>query len=109
MKEIIERVIQFRNERNWQKHDNLKDHAIAISIEASELLENFQWKSSEEALEKNEEHIKDELADVLMNCFMMAEDLHVDIEEIINRKLDKNAIKYPVEKCYGTSKKYTEL
>lgn len=80
-----------------------------MSLEASELLENFQWKTSEEAVRKEFENIKDEMADVAIYLFLLAHDLGIDLEEAVHRKLEKNAEKYPVEKAYGSNRKYTEL
>ena len=109
MEKVIEEILNFRHERNWEQFHNPKDLAISLSIEASELLENFQWKGSKEALEANMENIKDELADVLIYSLMLAHDLDLDVSEIIHNKVQKNAKKYPVEKAFGTNKKYTEL
>jgi len=105
----MKEILNFRHERNWEQFHNPKDLAISLSIEASELLENFQWKGSQEALEANMENIKDELADVLIYSLMLAHDLDLDVSEIIHNKVQKNAKKYPVEKAFGTNKKYTEL
>ncbi|SIQ41512.1 NTP pyrophosphatase, house-cleaning of non-canonical NTPs [Bacillus cereus] len=106
---ILEKVLKFRDDRNWKQFHNPKDLAISLSLEASELLENFQWKSSEEAVDKNLENIKDELADVLIYSILLADQINVDIEEMIVNKIEKNEKKYPVEKAYGSNKKYDEL
>ncbi|TDF95379.1 nucleotide pyrophosphohydrolase [Paenibacillus piri] len=108
MEHIIKKIIKFRDARDWKQFHNSKDLAISLSLEASELLENFQWKSSEAALLENREEIKDELADVMIYALMMAHDLDINIESAIFDKLKKNEVKYPVEKFKGTSKKYTE-
>ncbi|KKK39986.1 nucleotide pyrophosphohydrolase [Mesobacillus campisalis] len=109
MEKVLEEILSFRKERNWEQFHNPKDLAISLSLEASELLENFQWKDSQEALEENMDNIKDELADVLIYSLMLAHDLDLDVQEIIHNKVQKNAKKYPVEKALGTNKKYTEL
>ena len=109
MKELMNRINQFRDERDWRKFHNEKDLAISISLEASELLELFQWKNSEEVVESSLEEIKEELADVFIYSFMMADNLNLDVEEIIKSKLDLNEQKYPVEKSRGSNKKYNEL
>lgn len=106
IKEIIEALIKFRNERDWEQFHNPKDLAVAINIEAGELLENYLWKSHEEA---NKEKVKEELADVLAYAFLLAEKYGFDIKEIVMNKIKKNGEKYPVEKAKGTSKKYNEL
>jgi len=109
MKELMNRINQFRDERDWRKFHNEKDLAISISLEASELLELFQWKKSEEVVEKSLQEIREELADVFMYSFMLADNLNLDVEEIIKSKLDLNEQKYPVEKSRGSNKKYNEL
>jgi NTP pyrophosphatase (non-canonical NTP hydrolase) len=106
---IKEHVVKFRDERNWKQFHNPKDLAISLSLEASELLENFQWKESNEAIEKHKEGIKDELADVFIYGLLLANEVNLDIEEIITNKLKKNAEKYPISKAYISNKKYTEL
>lgn len=95
--ELQEMIQDFSKERNWIKYHNGKDLALSIVLEASELLECFQWLSNEEAYEKNIGNIKDELADVLIYCFRFANEHEFDIEEIILNKMKKNAIKYPVK------------
>jgi NTP pyrophosphatase (non-canonical NTP hydrolase) len=108
MDSVIKKIIEFRDERDWKQFHNPKDLAISLTLEASELLENFQWKESSEAVNKNKEHIQDELADVLIYALMIAHDLEINVEKAILHKLKKNAEKYPIEKFKGTSKKYTE-
>ncbi|WP_391559280.1 nucleotide pyrophosphohydrolase [Robertmurraya sp.] len=109
MKELINNILEFRKERDWEKFHNPKDLAISISLEASELLENFQWKDSEQSIEKNFLNIKEELADILIYALYLSHDLNIDIKEAILEKLEKNQQKYPVEKAYGSNKKYNEL
>ena len=109
IKELTDKVNQFRDDRNWKQFHNPKDLAVSLSIEASELLENFQWKTSEEAVKVNLENIKDELADVLIYAMLLANDLGLDVEKIVKNKIGKNEMKYPVEKAYGVKTKYTDL
>ncbi len=109
VEKVLEEILSFRKERDWEQFHNPKDLAISISLEASELLENFQWKDSQEALKENMDNIKDELADVLIYSLMLAHDLDLDVSKIIHNKVQKNAKKYPVEKALGSNKKYTEL
>ena len=106
IKKITDAIIKFRDERDWEQFHNSKDLALAISIEASELLELFLWKGNEEA---DPEKLKEELADVLTFCFLLAEKHGLDIQEIIELKISQNADKYPVEKSKGPAKKYSEL
>ncbi|MCB5955696.1 nucleotide pyrophosphohydrolase [Enterococcus sp. CWB-B31] len=109
MEDLINEINHFRDERDWRQFHHPKDLAISISLEASELLENFQWLTDGEALQENTENIRQELADVLIYSLMLASDLNLDVKEIIRSKMKLNAIKYPVEKSKGTKEKYTEL
>ncbi|WP_459198668.1 nucleotide pyrophosphohydrolase [Bacillus subtilis] len=97
IKDLINTINKFRDARNWRQYHNPKDLAISISIEAAELLEDFQWKSSEEALKANEENIREEIADVLIYSLMLCSDLKMDVKEIIEEKVVKNGRKYPVQ------------
>lgn len=106
MNEITEALIKFRNERDWEQFHNPKDLALALNIEAAELLELFLWKNAEDA---NPEKVKEELADVFAFAFLLAEKYGFDVKEIILDKVKKNGEKYPVEKAKGTAKKYNEL
>ena len=92
---LIDRINEFRDARNWRTFHNAKDLAISVSIESSELLEIFQWRDAESAVVADREHIMEELADVLIYCLMMADTLDMDVTEIVNAKLRKNAVKYP--------------
>ena len=107
--EIINQILQFRDDRDWKKFHNPKDLAISISLEAAELLEVFQWSGTDTTNEGKQEKIKEELADVLIYCALMADTCGLDIDEIVRAKLKRNNEKYPVEKAKGKSKKYTEL
>jgi len=109
LKEIIENIVAFRDERNWKQFHNPKDLAISLNLEASELLELFQWKSSNESVQKNRVEIQDELADILYYALLMCHDLGIKPDLAILEKLKKNAEKYPVDKAFGSNKKYTEL
>lgn len=104
----MEKINQFRDDRNWRQFHNEKDLALSISLEAAELLEIFQWKTAEEGRE-NIDAIKDELADILIYAHMLADNLDLDIDEIIESKLIKNNDKYPIEKSRNSNSKYTEL
>ncbi|MEQ6390440.1 nucleotide pyrophosphohydrolase [Bacillaceae bacterium S4-13-58] len=109
LKDLQKKATKFRDNRDWNQFHNPKDLAISLSLEAAELLENFQWKSSDEAVKENIENIKDELADVVIYSLLMADQLDVDLSEAIVRKIKKNEEKYPVEKAKGSNRKYTEL
>ena len=104
--EIIEALLKFRNERDWEQFHNPKDLAIAINIEAGELLELFLWKNPDEA-KKNK--VKEELADIFSYAFLLAEKYQFNVKEIIMEKIQMNNVKYPVDKSKGHAKKYNEL
>ena len=104
--EIIEWLKKFRNERDWEQFHNSKDLALAISVEASELLELFLWKQSEEA---DKQKIKEELADVFAFAFLLAQKHGLDVKEIVLAKIKSNGEKYPVDKAKGTAIKYNQL
>jgi NTP pyrophosphatase (non-canonical NTP hydrolase) len=108
-KKVIEELIQFRNDRDWEQFHDSKNLALAISLEAAELNELFLWKKDNEAENVNQDKLKEELADVLAFAFLLAEKHNLDIFDIISEKIKKNALKYPVEKAKGTAKKYNEL
>lgn len=99
-------LVKFRNERDWEQFHNPKDLALAINIEAGELLELFLWKSPEEA---NIEKIKEELADVLAYALLLADKYNLNVNDIVLDKINKNADKYPIDKAKGTAKKYNEI
>ena len=98
MNDLIKEINEFRDKRDWRQYHNSKDLALSLSLEASELLENFQWVSAEEGAKENYQNIKEELADVFIYGLMMADGLDIDMEEAIREKLVKNAIKYPEKK-----------
>ncbi len=100
------RIRNFVSVRDWSQYHNPKDLAIALSIEASELLENFLWKSPEEA---SVEKIRQELADIFIYCNMLADKYGFDIDEIVNEKISLNEQKYPVEKAKGKATKWDKL
>ena len=104
--EIKDRIKKFTEERDWAQFHNVKDLALALSIEASELNECFLWKSADQG---NVDKIKDELADILIYALLFADKYDFDLNEIISQKLDKNEKKYPVDKAKGNAKKYTDL
>ncbi|MEO6613757.1 MAG: nucleotide pyrophosphohydrolase [Chitinophagaceae bacterium] len=103
---IIDALIKFRRERDWEQFHNPKDLALAINVEAGELIEQFLWKKAEDA---NVDKIKEELADIFAFAFLLADKYGFNVKEIVLEKIKKNAEKYPVEKAKGTAKKYDEL
>lgn len=106
IKELTEALHKFRDERDWAQFHNPKDLALAINIEAGELLEAFLWKSSEQA---DTDKVKEELADVFTFAFLLAEKYDFNVKQIVLEKIEKNALNYPVTKSKGIAKKYTEL
>ena len=107
--ETIRRVLKFRDDRDWRQFHTPKDLAISITLEAAELLEVFQWSGADLECRDKLERIREELADVMSCCVLMADVCGLDLDEILNAKVDKNAAKYPVEKARGSAAKYTEL
>ena len=107
--ETIKQVLKFRDDRNWKQFHNPKDLVISISLEAAELLEVFQWSADDVVCESKKDKIKEELADVVNYCILMADACNLDLDEIVQAKIKRNNEKYPVEKAYGSKEKYTEL
>ena len=104
MDEVKKELVKFQRERDWKKFHTPENLAKSISIEAAELLEHFQWQKDYDV-----DDVAEELADVLIYSLYMVEALHLDVKEIILNKMKKNALKYPVDKSYGNSTKYTEF
>lgn len=112
IKQITEKIKKFRDERDWKQFHNHKDVALSLVLEATEVLEHFQWKKPEEVDAhavacKNE--IADELADVAVYLFELADNLEIDLSKAIDLKMKKNALKYLVEKAKGRHTKYDQL
>ena len=107
--ETINQILKFRDDRDWKQFHNPKDLAISISLEASELLEVFQWSGSDTSSNNKIEERKEELADVVNYCVLMADACGLDLDEIVQTKIEKNNEKYPVEKSKGKSDKYDKL
>ena len=107
--ETIQRVIRFRDDRDWRQFHTPKDLAISMSLEAAELLELFQWSGTDLECTEKREKLREELADVLSYCILMADVCGLDLDEIMNEKITKNEAKYPVEQARGNAAKYTEL
>lgn len=121
LKELIEKIKKFRDDRDWLQFHNPDSLAKSIVIEAAELLEHFQWKSKEpfdtaqglreveQYVKENKEEISDEIADVAVYLLELADITGIDLVEAIEKKLEKNEQRYPIEKAEGNAKKYTEL
>jgi NTP pyrophosphatase (non-canonical NTP hydrolase) len=108
LEDLARRIIAFRDERDWKQFHSPKDVAISLVLEASELLEVFQWKNGELSSDQKQ-RIGEELADVLYWVVLLSHDLGIDLPAVFERKMAKNEAKYPVAKSKGSSKKYTEL
>ena len=106
MKEITEILRKFNQDRDWEQFHDSKNLALAISIEASELNELFLWKSDKDV---NPDLAAEELADVFLCAFMLADKYNLDVKKICLNKIARNAEKYPIEKSKGNAKKYNEL
>ncbi|WP_277584858.1 nucleotide pyrophosphohydrolase [Psychrobacillus antarcticus] len=97
MKQLTEEIKEFRDERGWGGNHDARSLAISISLEASELLEHFQWASAEDAIKKDKQAIADEAADVFIYLLQFADVLGIDLKEAAQQKMKKNALKYPKE------------
>jgi NTP pyrophosphatase (non-canonical NTP hydrolase) len=106
IEELRQAIVKFTQERDWDQFHNGKDLALALSIEASELNEAFLWKDANEV---KVEKVKEELADIVNYAILIADKYNLDIKQIVLDKLKRNAEKYPVDKAYGSAKKYNEL
>ena len=102
--ETIERIRKFSSDRDWGQYHTAPNIAKSIAIEAAELLECYQWGDDADL-----EHVKEELADVIVYCQNMLDKLGLDVDEIVNAKMEQNERKYPVAKAKGRADKYTEL
>ena len=106
LEELRKAIVQFTQERDWDQFHNGKDLALALSIEAAELNEAFLWKDAKDVKVAK---VKEELADIFNYAILLADKYDLDIKQIVLDKLQRNAEKYPVEKAYGSAKKYNEL
>lgn len=106
LEELRQAIVKFTQERDWDQFHNGKDLALALSIEAAELNEAFLWKN---AADVNVDKVKEELADIVNYAILIADKYDLDIKQIVLDKIRRNAEKYPVEKAYGSAKKYNEL
>jgi NTP pyrophosphatase (non-canonical NTP hydrolase) len=110
--ELIRKLIDFRKKRDWEKYHKPKDLAVSLVIEASELLEIFQWKSDQEIKKllngDMREKISEEMADIAIYLTYLCNDLNIDLNDIVSKKIDTNRKKYPSKKVKGSAKKYSE-
>ncbi len=109
---IQQKIISFRDERDWAQFHDPKNLAEALTIEAGELLENFLWKTTEQSRNLTDEelkNVKEELADIFIFLTYLSEEYNIDLLKEVERKIAMNAAKYPVDKAKGSSKKYSSL
>lgn len=110
LQDALEALLKFRNERDWEQYHTPKNLSMSIAIEAAELMEHFQWKPDNEAVTPQElEKIKDEVADIAAYLLMLSHDLGINLNQSMLEKIEKNALKYPIEKSRGRKNKYDNL
>ncbi len=112
IKIIIDKIKKFRDERDWMQFHDPKNMAVSIIIEASELLEHFQWKTKNEVkdyIKINKQEVSDEIADIALYLFELADNLGIDLLKAMERKIVKNRKKYPIKKAKGKHTKYNKL
>lgn len=109
MKTLVNKILQFRDNRDWRQFHTVKNLASSLSIEAAEVLEVFQWKLDREPTSDEKAKLEEELADVFYYLLLLAHESDIDLEQALLKKLEVNERKYPVEKSRGKSTKYTEL
>lgn len=112
IKDLTDKIIKFRDERNWKQFHKPKDLAISLALESAEVLEHFQWKSEKEVedyVKSHKDEIGEEIADVFIYLMYISYGLDIDVKEAVEKKIIKNGKKYPVEKAKDTAKKYNQL
>ena len=112
LKSITEKIIQFRNARQWDQYHDPKNLSLALGIEAAELQEIFLWKTAEESRnlsEKDVSRVEEEIADVFIYLIYLCHEFNIDLFDATLKKIEKNSVKYPIEKSKGSNKKYNEL
>lgn len=112
LENLVNRILAFRDARDWKQFHNPKDSSISLALEAAEVLEHFQWKSADEMntyVQTNKDDVGEELADVLYWILLMAHDLDIDVLDALDKKMKVNEAKYPVEKAKGKHTKYDKL
>ena len=109
LKDLKLKIRQFQQERDWEQYHNGKDVALSLVLEAAEVLELFQWEKTNELPKEKKEDLADELADVLYWVITLSDKYGIDLKQAALKKLEKTALKYPIEKSKGKSTKYTKL
>ena len=111
-KTLRDALLEFRRMRDWEQFHSPRNLAVAISVEAAELLEPFRWATEDqvrEIVQARRSEISDEIADIVILLTYLAHDLSIDIDTAVSTKIQSNAEKYPVEKARGSNKKYSDL
>jgi len=112
IQDLTDKIVKFINARDWRQFHNPKDLSISLVLEATEVMEHFQWKSHEEIdeyVKSNKADIGEELADVLYWVLLISHYLDIDLKSSLEDKIKKNEIKYPVDKAKGKHTKYNKL
>ncbi len=112
IEELTDRIIKYRDERDWKQFHNPKDLALSLMLEAAEVAEHFQWKSKEEIekyIVEHKEDIAEEVVDTLYWILLISHDLDIDLKQAFLKKMEINEKKYPVDKAKGKHTKYTQL
>jgi NTP pyrophosphatase (non-canonical NTP hydrolase) len=112
IRRLTEKIISFRDERDWKQFHNPKDVALSLVLEASEVMEHFQWKNTEEMqiyVKEHKSEIAEELADVFYWLLLISHDLGIDLEKSTDNKIEVNKRKYPIKKAKGKHTKYNKL
>lgn len=109
MEEILKKALKFRKDRDWEKFHTPRNLAESLVLESAEVLEKFQWKLDEDLSKEETEELKDELGDVFIYTLLISHQLGIDLLDAADKKIDKNALKYPIEKVKGKAIKYNKL
>lgn len=109
MQKDLEKILKFQKQRDWKQFHSPKNLAISLSLEASEILEIFQWTKDNNLPEEKKIMLEEEIADVYYYLLLLAHEAGIDIKEAFNKKMELNAKKYPEDKAKGNSKKYNEF
>ncbi|MCD9521859.1 nucleotide pyrophosphohydrolase [Photobacterium carnosum] len=112
IKQLQQALAEFAHQRNWDQFHTPKNLTMALSGEVGELLEIFQWLTPEQSQQlspEKKQHASEEIADVMMYLLRLADKCDINVMQACQEKIQQNAVKYPISKCYGSAKKYNEL
>lgn len=108
-KKLLNLILKFRKDRDWEQFHSPKNLAISLSIEANEILELFQWSKDNQLPKEKKKYLEGELADVYYYLLLIAHDMNIDLDKALRKKMKENEKRYPIERSKGSSKKYTEI